>query len=157
MLYISIFVLVFNNILLDLYNFKIKTMKKSYLAIIISTLVLAPTIIWLISTKTSLAFPGITQFGIILVLIGFGVFVGLTRLKSDKRGEPAEDELSKKILQKASSVSYYISLYLWLGIMYYSDKTTIETHTLIGAGILGMAVIFFISWLFYKIRGMKDA
>jgi hypothetical protein len=92
-----------------------------------------------------------------LILIGFGAFFGLSRLRSAKRGEPPEDELSKKILQKASSVSYYISIYMWLGFGYLSDKTKIESHTLIGAGILGMAILFFACWIFYKIRGMKDA
>jgi high-affinity Fe2+/Pb2+ permease len=132
-------------------------MKKSYLALIISALVLGTTILWIASTKSQLSIPGIIQFGIIFVLAGFGVFIGLSRLKSEKRGEPAEDELSRKILQKASSTTFYISLYLWLGVMYYSDKTKLETHTLIGAGILGMAVIFCVCWVFYKLRGMKDA
>jgi peptidoglycan/LPS O-acetylase OafA/YrhL len=68
-----------------------------------------------------------------------------------------EDELSKKILQKASSTAYYISLYMWLVFIYMSDKTKMETHTFIGAGILGMAVLFCVCWIFYKIRGMKDA
>ncbi len=132
-------------------------MKKSYLALIISALVLITTFIWMFKSRTSLSFTGIIQFGIIFVLIGFGFYLGLSRLKSEKRGEPAEDELSKKILQKASSLSYYISLYIWLGVMYYSDKAKLETHTLIGTGILGMAIVFFICWGFFKIRGTKDA
>jgi hypothetical protein len=132
-------------------------MKKSYLVLIISAIVLATTILWVISSKTTLSLGGIVQFSIILVLVGFGVYVGLSRLKSEKLGQPAEDELSKKILQKASSTSYYISLYIWLGVMYYSDKTKLETHSLIGAGILGMAVTFCVCWIFYKLRGMKDA
>jgi hypothetical protein len=131
-------------------------MKKSYLVLIISVLVLGSTVLWIVSTKSPLGFTGIIQFGIILAIVGFGLFIGLSRLKSEKSGEPAEDELSKKILQKASSASYYISLYVWLGVMYYSDKTKLETHTLIGAGILGMAVVFCVCWIFYKVRGMKD-
>jgi hypothetical protein len=132
-------------------------MKKSYLALVISAVVLATTIFWIISSKPTLSLAGIAQFSIILVLIGFGIYVGISRLKSEKLGEPAEDEMSRKIMQKASSTSFYISLYVWLGVMYYSDKTKMETHSLIGAGILGMAIAFFICWIFYKIRGMKDA
>ena len=132
-------------------------MKKSYLALIISALVLATAILWAVSSKTTLTLAGITQFSIILVLAGFGAYLGLSRLKSERRGEPSEDEMSKKIMVKTSSTSFYISIYAWLAIMYYSDKTKLETHTLIGAGILGMAVIFFVCWIFYKIRGMKDA
>lgn len=132
-------------------------MKKSYLALIISALVFFTTILWLFKTKKTVSVPEITQIGVILVLIGFGVYFGLKRLISEKRGEPVEDELSKRIVQKASSTSYYISIYMWLAFMYISDKTKMETHTLIGAGILGMAILFFVCWVVYKVWGMKDA
>jgi hypothetical protein len=131
-------------------------MKKSYLALIISVLVLATTILWLTNAKTNLSLTEIIQFSIILVLIGFGLYLGLSHLKSEKRGELTEDELSKKIIQKASSNSFYISLYLWLAVMYFSDKTKLEQHTLTGAGILGMAVIFCACFIYYKIWGTKD-
>jgi peptidoglycan/LPS O-acetylase OafA/YrhL len=132
-------------------------MKKSYLLLIISALVLLTTFLWLVNTKKPINAFEIGQFGIIFVLIGFGVLVGISRLKSEKRGEPVEDELSKKILLKASSISYYISLYMWIGLMYFCDKIKLENHTLIGAGILGMAITFLICWIIYKIKGMKDA
>jgi peptidoglycan/LPS O-acetylase OafA/YrhL len=132
-------------------------MKKSFLALIISTLVLVSTVLWVTSSKTTLNFGSIAQIGIIMVLIGFGLYVGIKRLRSEKHGEPAEDEMSKKTLQKASSISYYISLYIWLAVMYFSDRTKLDTHSLIGAGILGMAIVFCACWVFYKIRGMRDA
>ena len=131
-------------------------MKKSYLALIVSALVLVSTLIWFLNSKKLMNGMEIIQYGIILILVGFGVYTGLSRLKSEKRGEPTEDELSKRILQKASSTSYYISLYMWLVFIYFSDKTKLENHTLIGAGILGMAVIFCVCWIAYKIWGMKD-
>jgi peptidoglycan/LPS O-acetylase OafA/YrhL len=132
-------------------------MKRSYIALIISALVLSTSILLLLNTNKPISVPEITQFGVIVILIGFGVYVGITRLKSERRGEPVEDELSKKILQKASSLSYYVSIYMWLAFMYICDKTELETHTFIGAGILGMAILFFVSWVIYKVRGMKDA
>jgi ABC-type transport system involved in multi-copper enzyme maturation permease subunit len=132
-------------------------MKKSHLALVISAVVFITAIIWLLSIKKPISVSEISQFGVIAVLIGFGIYFGLKRLKSEKRGEPAEDELSKRVLQKASSASFFISIYLWLAVMYVSDKTTMETHTLIGTGILGMAILFFICWIFYKVRGLKDA
>ena len=132
-------------------------MKKSYLALIISGLVLVTTIIWLFNTKNPISVLEIGQYSVILVLVGFGAYVGISRLKSEKRREPVEDELSRKILQKASSTAYYISLYMWLGFMTFSDKIIWESHTLIGAGILSMAILFCVSWIFYKINGMKDA
>jgi hypothetical protein len=40
--------------------------------------------------------------------------------------------------------------------MYVSDKTTLPTHSLIGDGILGMAVVFLLWWLGVKAFGMKN-
>jgi hypothetical protein len=71
-------------------------MKRSKLALIISGLVILATLLWFVSTKKPINVAEIAQFSIILVLIGFGIYVGISRLKSEKRGEPAEDELSKK-------------------------------------------------------------
>ena len=89
-------------------------------------------------------------------MVGFALYIGLERLKSLRRKEPIEDELSKKIMTKASSLAFYVSIYLWLFIMYMSDKTTMEIHTLIGTGILGMSIIFLLSWLGVKLIGMKN-
>jgi len=148
--------LVFNNILLELNNLNIIFMKKSYLILLVSAIVLAATIVWLLNAEIAYGFQSLTQYGIILILIGFGLYLGFSRLKSVKRGEPVEDELSRKILQRASSLSFYISLYIWLAVMYCSDKTKMESDTLIATGILGMAIVFCASWIVFKIRGMKD-
>jgi peptidoglycan/LPS O-acetylase OafA/YrhL len=131
-------------------------MKRSNLALIISGLVILAAILWFVRSEKPVNVAGIAQIGIILILTGFGIYVGISRLKSEKRGEPAEDELSKKILQKASSKSYYISLYMWLVFMYLSDKLKWETNTLVGAGIVGMAILFLVCWVIFKIKGVKD-
>jgi peptidoglycan/LPS O-acetylase OafA/YrhL len=130
-------------------------MKKSILAIIVSVLVLVTTIIWF--TK---AVPGnvgeYLQFGVILIIVLFGLYVGYRRLSSEKLGQPAEDEFSKKVMQKAAALSYYISLYLWLVIMYLTDRLKAETDVMFGWGILGMAVIFGGSWVYFNFIGIKN-
>jgi peptidoglycan/LPS O-acetylase OafA/YrhL len=131
-------------------------MKKIIILIVISALVIITTIVWMTASKSAFKTGEIIQFGIIFLIVAFAVFLGYKRINSDRKGEPQEDELSKKILTKTSSVSYYISLYLWLVIMYISNKTSLATHTLIGAGILGMACIFAISWIIIYIRGIRN-
>lgn len=132
-------------------------MKKSLLAFLISALVLASASIWFLNAEVPMSITKILEYSVIIILAGFGAYFGISHLLSKSRGEPTEDELSKKILQKASSKAYYISLYMWLVIAYFTDKSQYETHTIIGAGILGMAILFFASWVFYKLRGMRDA
>jgi hypothetical protein len=131
-------------------------MNSSNITLLIVALVLISTIAWYLNTNNIFGFQEIISFGVIAILIGFGFFIGLSQLKSEKRGEPVEDELSKKIMQKASSLSFYISICFWLAVGYFSDKTDLASHTLIGAGILGMAVIFFICWIIIRFKGIKD-
>jgi peptidoglycan/LPS O-acetylase OafA/YrhL len=93
---------------------------------------------------------------VIVLVVAFALFVGYKRLSSVNKGEPAEDEMSKKVMRQTAALSYYISLYLWLAIMYFSDKLNYEIHTVIGAGILGMAVTFGVCWLVINFRGIRN-
>lgn len=131
-------------------------MKRTILVFVISALVLASTALWFFTSSTALKTLDILQFGVILVLVGFGLFFGFKRLTSVKRGEPVEDELSKKVVQKAAAISYFISIYLWLLVMYLTDKVNLEAHVLVGAGIMAMAVIFAVSWLVINFSGIKN-
>ena len=131
-------------------------MKKTIVLFVLIALVLITSGMWFFNSNNGFNLKELSPFLVLIVVIGFALFIGIKRISSFKRGEPIEDELSKKILVKAASVSYYISIYLWLIIMYYSDKTTLENHTLIGTGILGMAIIFAVTWLVIQFRGVKN-
>jgi peptidoglycan/LPS O-acetylase OafA/YrhL len=130
-------------------------MKKSIFAVIVSIMVLASTILWI--TKSG---PGTiaesAHFIVIFIVVLFGLYVAYRRFSSEKLGQPAEDEFSKKVLQKAAALSYYVSLYLWLIIMYLTDRFKAETDVMFGWGILGMAVIFGASWIYYNFKGIKN-
>lgn len=131
-------------------------MKKGVVALIVAALVLISTGLWFFSSAEEHKPFELFNFGIIILIVAFAVFIGYKRISSAKRGEPPEDELSKKVMQKTSSLSYYISIYLWLAIMYFSDKFNYETHTIIGGGIVGMAVIFAVCWLVFNFRGIRN-
>ena len=145
MLFISNFVLDLNNI----------TMKRSLLVFLVAGLILLTTLLWMVNSAGVADRTDTIQFGVIGLLISFAVFVGLKRLKSERRGEPAEDELSKRILQKTAAWSYYISLYLWVALIYIKDRVSMDTEQLIGTGILGMAVTFAVCWLVFNFRGLR--
>jgi peptidoglycan/LPS O-acetylase OafA/YrhL len=130
-------------------------MKRAILVFVLAALVLLTVGLWIFSS-TELKPMDLVSFGVIIIVVAFAVFVGFKKLSSARRGEPAEDELSKKVMQNTASLSYYISLYLWLAIMYFSDKFNYETHTFIAAGILGMAITFAICWLVFNFRGVRN-
>jgi len=123
---------------------------------VISALALAGLALWTLKGHIAGNAGEMIMGAIVLLVVGFAVFLGVSRLRSHRRGELGEDELSKGVMRRASSLAYYISIYLWLFVMYISDKTTLEAHSLVGAGIAGMAVVFVLCWLGVKLFGMKS-
>lgn len=131
-------------------------MKKMIVIFAVSTLVLAGMAAWALKGKIAGNTGEIVMAGVVFILVGFAAALGASRLRSRRRGEPAEDELSKRIMTRASSLAYYVSIYLWLFIMYIGDKVTLPAHSIVGTGIMGMAVVFLLCWLGVKFFGMKD-
>jgi peptidoglycan/LPS O-acetylase OafA/YrhL len=131
-------------------------MKRAIVIFVLAAFLIVSSAIWFAYAATSF---NLLEFfpRIILVLIGgLAVLIGIRRIVSLKRGEPAEDELSKQIQVKTASISYYISIYLWLFIMYFCDRLNIDNHTLIGVGIAGMALIYVLSWVILRLKGLRD-
>lgn len=128
-------------------------MKKGVLMIVLGVLVIFGVVIWILIDPTEIKPGNLLMYGIILLLIVFAIAIAISRLRSAKAGLTPEDELSRLMKDKASSRSYYVSLYVWLIVMYLSDKTKLETDALIGAGILGMAVLFAGFWIYFNFKG----
>jgi peptidoglycan/LPS O-acetylase OafA/YrhL len=140
-----------SNIVLEINNIKMKNIIG--LAILL-VLVLFSVILWL--GKESLGLEELSSLGVILALVGFAVFILIRRIKSWKSGEPQEDELSKKVMLRTSSLSYYVSLYFWVFLLWLKDRVAFEQEELLGTGILGMALIFALSWVYYHFRGVPN-
>jgi peptidoglycan/LPS O-acetylase OafA/YrhL len=131
-------------------------MKRNIVISVVIALVLITSAIWIYNSDFSIPGVEIVQAGIILALVLFAAYVVFRRATSLKRGEPAEDELSKKVMLKTAALSYYISLYLWVGIIFAADRVKLETEVLLGSGILAMAVVFALSWLYFNFRGVRN-
>jgi len=131
-------------------------MKKMILIFVICALLLVSLAVWALRGKVAGNALELLETGVIFILVGFAFFLGLSRVRSHLRKEPSEDEMSKRVMTKASSLAFYVSIYLWLFIMYISDRITLPTHSLIGAGIMGMALVFLFSWLYVKAAGMRN-
>jgi peptidoglycan/LPS O-acetylase OafA/YrhL len=130
-------------------------MKRGIIALLVSLTVLATAALWFFGIeKSGSAFEAVS-FGVIVILVAFGILFAVRRFTSAHRGEPQEDELSKKIIQKTAAWSYYISLYMWVFMIWLKDRVTMDTEQVLGAGILSMAVIFFICWAVIRITGLR--
>lgn len=131
-------------------------MKNSSRVFLVAVLVLVTTGLWIFSSVGSLKSTDLLHFGVIVLVVGFALFIAYKRLRSERRGEPVEDELSKKVMMKAAAISYFISLYLWVFMIFLKDRVEMETEELLGSGILGMALIFAITWAIVNYRGIKN-
>lgn len=128
---------------------------KNVLALaVVLILVLFTISLWI--GRESLEAEELTSLGVILAVVGFAAFILIRRIKSWKAGEPQEDELSKMVMLRTSSLSYYISLYFWVFFLWLKDRVAFDQEQLIGTGILGMAVIFALSWVYFHFRGVPN-
>lgn len=143
-----------SNFVLEIINNSI--MKRALIALVVSLIVLASTALWFFKTEKSVTPPELLTFGIIIVLVGFGLYFAYMRFTGARRNEPPEDELSKRILQKTAAWSYYISLYMWVFMIWLKDRVTLDTEQVLGAGILSMAVIFCLCWIVIRFRGIRN-
>ena len=128
---------------------------KNVLALaVVLILVLFTVFLWI--GRESMEAEELTSLGVILAVVGFAAFILIRRIKSWKAGEPQEDELSKMVMLRTSSLSYYISLYFWVFLLWLKDRVAFDQEQLIGTGILGMAVIFALSWVYFHFRGVPN-
>ncbi|HDZ42294.1 MAG TPA: hypothetical protein ENH59_11545 [Bacteroidetes bacterium] len=131
-------------------------MKRSIIVFLVACLVLLSAGLWIFISFTEMNPMDLLHFAIIIILVAFAFFVGFKRLSNARRGEPAEDELSKKVLQKTAAISYYISLYIWVFMIFIRDRIEFDTEQLLGTGVLAMAITFAISWVVINFRGIKN-
>lgn len=148
MLFISNFVLEINNLITT------KKMKKLILAFVLLALVVVGLVVF--KTTGHLSNIDIVSMLVILLIVGMGLVWLLKNVTFVTKSENIEDELSKKILEKTSSISFYLSLYLWLAISIIGDRISLPFEQIIGCGLIGMALIFIAVWFFYKIKGFKN-
>ena len=158
-----------NNIMLGRNNNKlniiIKYMKKDKLRLILMTMVtglVAATIAlyaYQVVSKGEITIGGLIAFLIPFLIIFFMIFFIVSRYKDVKAGMPLEDERSKKVMNRAAAMSFYVTLYWLILISFFEDsfakmfgveQLTVSQTT--GGGIAGMAVFFFIFWLYYHKR-----
>ncbi len=95
---------------------------------------------------------GILGIIVALIILIFALIVYKRGKKDLRRGLPLKDERSKKVMQKAMSMAFLVSLYMLLLLGFLSDKIIkfrdVSQATGISVGI--MAVLFAIFWAYYN-------
>ena len=95
---------------------------------------------------------GILGIIIAVIILIFAIIVYKRGNRDLKKGQPLKDERSKRVIEKASSLSFYITLYILLAIGFLSENIInfrdISQATSIGVGL--MALLFLLSWVYYN-------
>jgi uncharacterized membrane protein len=104
------------------------------------------------SFKTGEIFSGILGIILALIILIFAIIVYRRGNKDLKSGLPIQDERSQKVMQKATSMAFLVSLYMLLAVGFLSDKIIkfrdVSQATSISVGI--MALLFLIFWIYYN-------
>ena len=94
---------------------------------------------------------GILGASIAVIIMTFAIIAFKRSNRDLKRRFPLKDERSKKVMEKASSLSFYISLYVLLLIGFLSDLIPFRNISQATAVAVGcMALLFLITWLYYN-------
>ncbi len=134
-----------------------KDFARTVFMISLSMSVIAGAIVWLINSKGNIEFSELLLMAGLAVVVGFALFLAFRRMRDVKSQLPAEDEFSKKLMQKGAATSYYLSLYWWLALMFFEERISLDRSDLFGAGLVGMAVLFALSWIYHRyIRPSHD-
>ena len=95
---------------------------------------------------------GIVGGFIAITILVFAIFVFVRGNRAMKEGFPLHDERSRKVIERASSKAFYVSLYLLLTIGFLSDDLIkfrdVSQATGIAVGI--MAILFAVFWAYYN-------
>ena len=135
----------------------LRIMRKAIFMVVLAVALIVSFSYWLIFNNDQMNMQEILMIGALVLVVAFALFLAFRRLRDAKENLPQEDEMSKSILRKGTATAYHLSLFMWLGVMYMSDKTKLECHSLIGAGIMGMAIAFALGWVYHRyIRRSHD-
>ena len=95
---------------------------------------------------------GILGIMIAIIILAFALIVFKRGNKDIKKGFPLQDERSRKVMEKASSKAFYVSLYLLLAVGFLSDGVIKfrDVSQATGISVGGMALLFLIFWIYYN-------
>ena len=122
---------------------------KSILVLTIAGAVTLTAGIYLYSIAGEINNLEIVIISLIVILAGISIYMGVRRLNQEKQGFPSDDELSLLLKYKGGYYAYLVSMYLWFFIFIFKDKFP-DTETMLGVGILGSAIVYFITQQYVK-------
>lgn len=123
---------------------------KTFLVFYFSFLILALAGIGLYQNNSLPRFMEYLHICFMIFIVAIGLYQGYLMLRARKLEQPADDELSLKVLHRAAMISYLVSLNVWAILIYVGSKTEVDPFILFGTGILSMTGVFAVTWVIMK-------
>lgn len=133
-----------------------KTKYTSLISFLSPLLGLTLLCIWVYMAEEPFTTVGYLIIGLSVLMVCFGIYFKLQRYKNEKAGLTADDELSKRVKEKATAKAFHLSFYMWLFIILFVKGIEPNVKIIMGFGLLGMAFVFFLNWLYYSKIGILD-
>lgn len=131
-----------------------KTNYKSLVSFIFPVFGISLLSFWAYSSKEPFTMIGYFIFVLSVLMIGLGLYFKINSFKSERAGLTAEDEMSRRIKEKAAAKAFSFSIYMWVFVILFVIKMEPRDKIIIGLGLIGMIFIFFLSWLHYSKVGI---
>lgn len=133
-----------------------KNKHKSLVSFISPTLGVMLLGLWAYMAKEPFNTIGYLIFGLSILMIVFGLYFKIQIYKNEKSGLNPDDELSKRIKEKAAAKAFSFSIYMWVFIILFLIDMEPRDKIIIGLGLIGMGIIFFLNWIYYSKIGISD-
>jgi hypothetical protein len=134
-----------------------KNRRPFILLLIIIILIAITFLLWIIQDIIikGMTTSSLIMIGAAIILLVFAIYAVRKVYINSKSGFPYKDERTRKIESKAGAVAFYVGIYwlLAIGIAIDAFKLNIPASSVPGLGILGMAVIFGLSYWHFSRKG----
>lgn len=104
-------------------------------------------------TNTSTSIAEIVYVIMLFIIISLSVYMSIKRSSDIKAGLPADDELSRNIIHRAGSFTFFVSLFIWLVLLIIEAQGNTESKYLFSFGLIISSFVFMISWAILQSGG----
>ena len=113
--------------------------------------------------SNGLEFPEVLMILTVIILVVLATYTVIERMRSYKAGLPLKDEREKRIWYKAGYYSYLVTIYLALGLSWFSDymiedlgMTGFDIGVFVGIIILVSASVFIGLYFYFRQTGKTE-
>ncbi len=127
-----------------------------YLKPVLAFFVIGGLVFYLLKFEPMLSWKMITIIGLAVLMLAFPIYRSFRDAQDRKKNIPLEDEMSRLLEIHAGAYAFRYSMMSWFFIFILRDKFP-DPEEMLGIGIMAAAVIYGLSWLYFKRTGIPDA